>query len=259
MKTIIFSLCTNSPISRMLFLQESFHALVLHTSSSLKLYSCVKLMVFKGLCCRRRGAILNPWPFSRGILVETKWSCRFLDSGWYSFIRLGRQMWVAGLGMFPSQSPHVTQGAVQGINLSWCAKHGRVHSTFCCRVSLYSVTTVSQQHLYTSLLSPQMKDHTQRGARSPGDLTNPICPGGAAFQVGSSQTWLHIMLFSVFCLIHAAAPNSPVSSKREKVWLGFLSLCTQSRASDAFCLMLRCFERLRKVKKMLVWHTCHWY
>lgn len=115
----------------------------------------------------------------------------------------------------------------------------------------------------TAPLSPQMKDHTRREARSPGEVTNHICPGGAAFQVRYSQTWLHAMLFSICCPIPATAPNSPVSSTGRRVvpYLTeiFLSVCTRGRASPVFCLMLRCFECLRKGGKALVWHTCHWY
>lgn len=190
------------------------------------MYPCAKLMVFKGLCCRQRGDILNSWPFYR-IVVETKWSD--LPGSWVQavcsvsgWLMSDGWMWLLAKCCFP-QSPHVTQAAVQSIwvyvQLSWCAMDGHVHLAFCCWVSLHITTVPHKSTSIPPLLSLQMKDHTQRGARSPGQLTNHIHPRGAASQVQYSQTWLHIISFSISCLIHALAARS---RRRRRV---MLSLC----------------------------------
>lgn len=97
----------------------------------------------------------------------------------------------------------------------------------------------SPQHLHIPLLSLQMKDRTQRGARSPGQLTNHIHPRGAASQV----QYIHMNFFS-FLLSDSCywfMPNSPTSSKRR--------IMPSDGGFSLFCSMLHCFECLDKVEK----------
>lgn len=140
--------------------------------------------------------------------------------------------WLLAKCCFPSQSPHITQGAVQNIKV--CAAVMMCNGWSCSfSLLLQCFHFQSPQHLHTPLLSLQMKDRTQRGARSPGQLTNHIHPRGAASQVQYIHTNLFSFLLSDSC--HWFMPNPPTSSKRQIMPSdgGFSSVCV---CKDVFLL-----------------------
>lgn len=84
--------------------------------------------------------------------------------------------------VFPCKSSSMTEGEVQ---TPYCGLLSR------CALGQSFSFSLLLQHFPTypiTTLSLQMKDHTQREAKSPGQLTNHIRLGGAAFQVQYTQT-----------------------------------------------------------------------
>lgn len=111
-------------------------------------------------------------------------------------------------------------------------------------------TTASPTKL---LLSLQMRDHTQRGARTQ-QLTNRIHPGGTASQVqyiqSSHHMWLCFLshIWFMLCLIYRHPRDEASCHLRAR----------RAILSAVFRLRLHCFECLDKVKtKCLRVHTCH--
>lgn len=101
----------------------------------------------------------------------------------------------------------------------WSSKHrGDTDGQSCSVFHLLQ----SLDNAVTSLLPPQMKGRTQRATKR--QLTNPIRPVGAAFQVQSSHLVCDYLFMTSFCLVVTLLPaSSPGSSGRTRLLLVFIN------------------------------------
>lgn len=202
------------------------------------MYSCVKLVAFKGLCYRRRGAILNSWPFY-SVVVETKClTFRVPETRLITLFHLANanRMWLLAQCCFAPRAPTFPKVQFEALKcgqLSWCAMDGHVHLAICCTESL-NITTMlpnSTSIRPCCLFRWRTILKGKQGVRVNWPIT--FLPEAQPFRYNTIK--LDLSHFG-FCLLSAIAPNSPASPKwREQscyLWQRhrFLVLCMFSES-----------------------------
>lgn len=148
-------------------------------------------------------------------------------------------MWLLAKRCFSPKAPtlhRVHFKALKYVQLSWCARDGHANWANCFSVFLH-ITTVPHKSPSTHLCCLYRWRTVLKGEQGVRDNW-PITfiPEAQLLRYNTFKAWLHMNLFSFSYLIHATAPNSPMSSQRRVMPSdrGF-SLC----ACRAICLL--CF------------------